>query len=397
MIHPWSGATYSRLKSMITEFNNENIWGIRVNEIQGGSVTQTARLFTESMVTSNRINLIAISPEYLAGWNSGGYTIDLTPFISNSEWGIPDKEKSTYFPDIWQSNHYEDVQIGIPAQINLHILAYNESWAEELGYDDPPRTRDEFLNQICEAARTNNQDSNRENDGTGGWIINANSSTLLSWINSFSGKESSFDSPDKAILAAETGEAYVYLRSLTEKGCAWNSRVASPFTYFSTRQTMAFSATLPDLLELEQTLRFAENNDEWSILAYPGDTSNALVYGTGISYGISKTDAVSELASWLFLRWMTLPRNLARLAETAGTIPPTTSAVDLMSSFSQSHPWWASAKEMVQDAVFIQTSPDWRKARPVLEDGFWQMLQPTPMPVPTLLHQMSETYDSFPE
>lgn len=397
MIHPWSGATYSRLKSMITEFNNENIWGIRVNEIQGGSVTQTARLFTESMVTSDRINLIAISPEYLAGWNSGGYTIDLTPFISNSEWGIPDKEKSTYFPDIWQSNHYEDVQIGIPAQINLHILAYNESWAEELGYDYPPRTRDEFLNQLCEAARTNNQDSNRENDGTGGWIINANSSTLLSWINSFSGKESSFDSPDKAILSAETGEAYAYLRSLTEKGCAWNSRVASPFTYFSTRQTMAFSATLPDLLELEQTLRFAENNDEWSILAYPGYTSNALVYGTGISYGISKTDAVSELASWLFLRWMTLPRNQARLAETAGTIPPTTSAVDLMSSFSQSHPWWATAKEMVQDVVFIQTSPDWRKARPVLEDGFWQMLQPTPMPVPTLLHQMSETYDSFPE
>lgn len=397
LIHPWSGEASTTLRRLIAEFNNENIWGIRVTDIQGGSVTETARAFTDSMVTSERINLIAISPEYLAGWNSGGFTIDLSPYISNTEWGIPIKEKSTYFSEGWKSNRMDGVQIGIPAQINLHILVYNRTWANELGFTEAPRTRDEFLTQVCEAARTNNQDSDRENDGTGGWIINSGSSTLLSWIHLFSEKGFAVDSPENAIRADETGEAFTYLRELTEKGCAWSSRVASPFTYFATRQTLAFSATLPDLLELEQMMKFGENTDEWEVLPYPDNSSESTIFGTGLSYGISKTDDIQELASWLFLRWLTLPQNQARMAEAAGTIPPTTASGALMETYGASHNWWTDAYEMAQDAVFIQTSPDWQKARPVLEDGFWQMLQPTPMPIPTLLHQMDETFRSFVE
>lgn len=397
LIHPWSGTTSAELRRVISEFNNENIWGIRVIDIQGGSVTETARAFTESMVTSERIDVIAISPEYLARWFDGGYTVDISPYLSNSEWGIPTKEKASYLSGAWESNIKNDKQIGIPAQINLHFLVYNNTWAKELGFTEPPGSRDEFMSQVCEAARSNNQDSKRDNDGTGGWIINSSASTLISWIYTFAGDLSKIEEPETAITADATGEAFTYLRRLSEKGCAWSSRVASPFTYFAGRQTLSFSATLPDLLELEQTLKFGENTDEWGILPYPDSGSKPHIYGTGLSYGIGKTDNVHELASWLFLRWLTLPRNQARLAEASGTIPPTSAAVELMSSFSSKHPWWDEANEMAKNAVFIQASPDWQKARTVLEDGFWQSMQPTPMPIPTLLHQMDETFNDFPE
>ena len=36
-------------------------------------------------------------------------------------------------------------------------------------------------------------------------------------------------------------------------------------------QTLAFSATLPILLELEETMKSQENTDDWIIIPYPGN------------------------------------------------------------------------------------------------------------------------------
>ncbi|NMB59625.1 MAG: hypothetical protein GYA12_10675, partial [Chloroflexi bacterium] len=49
------------------------------------------------------------------------------------------------------------------------------------------------------------------------------------------------------------------------------------------------------------------------------------------------------------------------------------------------------AISMVADASVLPASADLRRIRPVLEDGFWQMMQPTPMAVPTLMNQMNDT------
>lgn len=393
IIHPWVGQAGVEFHNLIDEFNRENVWGIEVYETQNGSVTEAARTFTGNLNSSDRLDMIALPPEYLAGWFADGTIIDLAPYIANPEWGIPEKERGSYLKQSWEANMSGDVQLGIPAQINLQFLVFNKTWAAELGFPEPPVTRSDLENQLCAAATAYNKDSNKENDGTGGWIINSSSTVILSWINSFDGNAAN---AEKWIDQPATGEAFDFLRRLMEKGCAWNSRVASPFTYFADRQALAISATLPDLLELEDTLTFAKNTDDWIIMPYPSEKKSAPALLTGLSYGISKTDAVKQLASWLFFRWMMLPRNQARLAEADGSIPPTSTAVDLMADFGQTHPWWQEAQKFLVDARVLPVSAGWRQIRPVLEDGFWQMLQPTPMPVSTLIYQMGETIKTVP-
>ncbi len=117
---------------------------------------------------------------------------------------------------------------------------------------------------------------------------------------------------------------------------------------------------------------------------------------SGLSIGVAKTRPVNELAAWLFLRWLTQPRNQAILAEAAGSIPPSTSTIDLMKTFSEKHVWWKTATELTPSGVMLPALPAWQKVRPVLEDGFWQMLQPTPIPVPTLMEQIDQTIKSVP-
>jgi hypothetical protein len=77
-------------------------------------------------------------------------------------------------------------------------------------------------------------------------------------------------------------------------------------------------------------------------------------------------------------------------------LPPTSAAADLMTGFADSHPWWTDAAKMLPGAASLPATREWRPIRPVLEDSFWQMLQPTPLPVPTLLEQMDETIKSIP-
>jgi multiple sugar transport system substrate-binding protein len=391
IIHPWMGQTGVEFYRLIQEFNQENVWKIKVDAEQGGSVSETNRLFTESLISSDQFDMVVTSPEHLTKWNTDGIIIDLSNFISNPEWGIPEKEKTSFITQTWTANTSSAKQIGIPAQVNLHFLVYNQTWAEELGFATAPTTQEDFREQVCAAAIANNNDSKQDNDGTGGWIINSSSATLLSWINAFDGSRIWMADPLDLTGQTEMGDAFLYLRGLMEKGCAWNSRVASPFTYFSERQTLAFSATLPDLLELEELLAYTKNTDNWIMLPYPGEKEPEPVLMSGLSYGISKTEPIRELASWLFLRWLMLPRNQARLAEAAGTIPPSSTAADLLEVTAVIHPWWKEARSLVSDALVLPASSDWRQLRPVLEDGFWQMLQPTPLAIPTLLQQMDDT------
>jgi len=396
IIHPFTGSAGIEFSRLVQDFNTENIWNITVNEEQVGSVTEAARIYRESLKSSDRLDMAAISPDYLDEWNSNGSIIDLSAFISNPEWGMPEKEQNAYLPQVMEPTGNGKPRMSIPAQINLQFLVYNQTWASELGFDNAPRTRAEFEQQMCEAARVNNQDNTKDNDGTGGWIIQSTSPALLSWINAFDGNKAWKSDKEINLNQEETGEAFTYLRELKEKGCAWSSRVASPFTYFSNRQALAISATLPDVFELEQTLTFTKNTDKWIIIAYPGEEepSNALI--SGIAYGISRTRPANELASWMFIRWLSLPKNQARLAEASGMIPPSSTAIDLMTGFANNHPWWTEAAKMLPDAVMLPVTRDWQPIRPVLEDGFWQMLQPTPLPVPTLLKQMDETIKSIP-
>ncbi len=394
ILHPWTGQAGMEFGKLIDEFNRENVWEIHVDKVQGGSISEVARTFSDSLETSDRLDLVATSPEYLAGWNSSGHIIDLTSFITNPEWGIPDKEKASFLSQVWEANKTDEQQIGIPAQLNLQFLVYNQTWAAELGFTDVPFSQQEFSKQVCEAAHANSFDKNKDNDGTGGWIINASSQVLISWINASGSNKDWNSDPQNSVNQTETGEAFSFLRGLKEKGCAWSSRVASPFTYFSGRQALIISATLPDLLELEETMSSAKNADEWIILPYPGEEKSAPVILSGLSYGISKSSPNNELASWLFLRWLMLPRNQVRLAEAAGSIPPTSEGVNLMTSFGDQHAWWKDAQKLVPEALILPASSNWQQIRPVLEDGFWQMLQPTPMPIPTLLEQMDETIKS---
>ena len=62
----------------------------------------------------------------------------------------------------------------------MEMMYYNQTWLEELGYDGPPTTPDEFKEMACAGAEANG-------DGTGGYILRDDASAVAAWAMAFGG------------------------------------------------------------------------------------------------------------------------------------------------------------------------------------------------------------------
>jgi ABC-type glycerol-3-phosphate transport system substrate-binding protein len=155
----------------------------------------------------------------------GEVLVELDPYVDDPVWGFSPEEQSDFYPAYWEQDVVDGRRLGIPAQRSAQFLYYNLSWAEELGFDEPPATPEQFRRQACTAAEANQQDDDPDNDLTGGWIISTHYATVSAWIHAFggeiaranasgSGGSYQFDTP-------EAEESLRFLRDLHDQGCAW--------------------------------------------------------------------------------------------------------------------------------------------------------------------------------
>ena len=128
----------------------------------------------ESALQTGAAPDLAVAYNYaIQSWNtSTDQVVDLIPYTSDAEWGFSAVEQSDFYPLIWEQDGIDDMRLGLPAQRFAQVIYYNQTWARQLGFSNPPETPGEFRRQACAAALANNADDDLENNGTGGWVVN---------------------------------------------------------------------------------------------------------------------------------------------------------------------------------------------------------------------------------
>ena len=107
-------------------------------------------------------------------------------------------------------------RFGVPAQRTARFILYNQSWARELGFDSaPPTTSAEFEQQACAAHKALGTDEDPNNDALGGWLIDTNAMTPLSWMIAFGGGVQEEDG--YRFLTPGNIAAFKYLKVLATK------------------------------------------------------------------------------------------------------------------------------------------------------------------------------------
>jgi multiple sugar transport system substrate-binding protein len=385
--HPWYGALANLLESQVDEFNGTNPWGIQVRARSFQNFTELYEKAGAAVHGPDRPDVVIGLPEYAVEWHALGAVLDLNPYVSDPLYGLSGTEIADFPFVFWEQDQVGNVRLGMPAQRTARFLLYNQTWAEELDFEDPPVTANEFKEQACKANLSMRSDQDPQNDGKGGWLIDAHPITNLSWLLAFGGgvqEEQGF-----RFLTPENIEAIRFVKGLAEDGCAWQTQDETPLDKFAGRLALFATASLEDLPDLARDFASAGSADKWTVLPFPGTEGSALVvYGS--SYILFESDDPDQLAAWLFVRWLLSPENQADWVNSAGLFPLQASTMGLLTDYEAGHPGWAEAVDLLPQGRITPQLAAWRTVRVALGDGFNFMYRvDTPVgQVPAILAQL---------
>jgi len=391
--HPWFGTEASLFESQVAKFNSENEWGIVVNAQGKGNFSE---LFSQTSATlEDRLNpqVVVALPEQAFSW--GDKVVDLNTYVNDPQYGLRTEDVLDFPPAVWDQENLDGKRFGVPAERTARFLLYNQTWARELGYTTPPATSTDFEQQACAAHKALAADADSENNALGGWIIDTEPMTPLSWLLAFGGGAQ--EENGYRFLTPGNIAAFKFVKNLQTKGCAWvPSQDLTVYDRFAARQALFATASLDELSAQARAFLAAGNKDEWTVLPFPGDKQTAFtLYGS--SYVMLDSDDVNRLASWLFMRWMLSPDNQVNWVKSTGFFPLRTSEMGQLADYAVEHPQWAAAVKMLPEGKQSPRLASWRVVRTMLGDGFGDMFDTIRHPdltegqVPLILRQMDTT------
>jgi multiple sugar transport system substrate-binding protein/sn-glycerol 3-phosphate transport system substrate-binding protein len=235
------------------------------------------------------------------------------------------------------------------------------------------------------------EDNDTSNDGLGGWIINFDALTTLSWLYVFGSDPAAMDAIQ--FSSTESVTALEQLLQLMNDSCGWLSRLPDAQDYFSNRQALFYSGSMEDLLRQERNNERLESEDDWVVLPYPRGKESPILLAEGLDYGITRSTDEKQLAAWLFVRWLAAPEQQAWILRKAGTLPLGEKVQALVPDMIEEFPRWQDGVNLMQYLLPLPATPELDLAKVVLEDGAWALYR-TGLKVegiPALLTQIDDT------
>lgn len=391
-MHPWSGTTAELMTKMVDEFNQTNSWGIHVILIEPGSAGQVTSDLASDIATGNQPSMVAAPVDVLLKLNASENVIeDLNPYMYFRDWGFTSAELADFDSTYLKQDAVNGFQYAFPAQRTAVMMFYNSSWANELGFSKPPSTFEDFRQQSCAANAAMKKDADSTNDGLGGWIVNTEGLVTYSW---WTGTNTVLVTDGKYTFntpAAST--AFESIHDLYTTGCAWIPRAQTSYEYFAKRQALFYSAYLQDILPQIQALVANGSTDTWTLIPFPSIGTQRVVVD-GPSYAVLKTTPEKQLASWLFIRWLSSPTQQVRMLQSSLTLPLSKSISDQLLNSPTMPQQWKDAVTVIVNPDPVPSDPNWSLARTILEDAGWQLFKTTltNADIPALLSQMDSTF-----
>ena len=385
--HAFAGPAYDVFIRQAAQFNVVNEWGIIINQTGYGDYTSLFDAVGTALDAGQSPDLVSALPEQALTWEASEAVVDLDPYLDDPTWGLGTDAIADIPSSFLAQDNVSGKQMGLPAQRSARFLFYNKTWAQELGFRNPPTTADEFRLQACAANASFLKDKDPGNDGYGGWIVDTAWQTTYSWLLAFDGGVADGNAygfrtdPNLATLQ--------FLKGLYDKHCAWISTEPTPFDAFARRAALFVSGDLAELPLAAESMSRLKKTDEWTAIPFPGPQESAVVV-YGPSYTVLKSTPEKQLAAWLFTRWLLSPENQAQWVEATGLLPLRTSMTNLITPFQAASPQWDAAVGNLILAQGVPQLASWRKVRYVLEDGLTVIFQTnTPLnQLPSMLVEM---------
>jgi ABC-type glycerol-3-phosphate transport system substrate-binding protein len=396
--HSWSDGIREAVDEIVFDFNENNEWGIEVEAIYQGNPDFIDKQVKGALGSGEVPDVVIGYLHQAQEWNEAAALVDQKIFVDDPVWGFSVEEQEDFYRVFWEHDVVDGKRFGIPVQRYGQILLYNKSWAQELGFESHPKSPDEFKDQACAAYYANLLDEDEENDGSGGWIVSTDYATMLGWIYAFQGQILYSGDPeeDERYYEFDTPQneaAFRFLKNLYDDGCAWLPASQVPEEEFVSRQGLFTNAHVGDLKHLREAFRAQGNYDTWTAIPFPSPEETPAYDVFGPSLFLFSPTLEKQLASWLFIKWLTGPEQQAKIIKAAGTLPVRESSLEYLQEYKNQNPQWSQAVSALPYAKAEPGNPSWKNVRWALGDASRQLFLSyfTIENVPDLLKFLDQT------
>ncbi len=362
-----SGTLKPALDTLVNQFEQSHP-GIGVQLIVEPSYSVLEQKEQASIAANDPPTIGQAYEDWAATYAQSKAIVPLTPFVRAKKNGVTPAQRKDIWPTIWNDQFLPDGQMWMwPFNKSDFVLYYNADMlkAHHLAV---PATWTEFAQVSKALVGSNTWAFSMDPGSTSG---PANGTYLyVSLIRAMGGhiwvkKEPNFDSP-QAVAAAN------YLLHLLKVG-AMKLGTNYPGQTAMGAQKSAFDLSTIASYYYNVAADGGKFNMQVAVMPKgPGGQGNVL-QGTNIVM-FSKTTPAQREAAWTFMRWLTLPKQTAYWAVQTGYLPVDRSAIALMKTYFNTHPYQRIAAESLSAARSLPPVPGFEEATGALANALQEIL-----------------------
>ena len=367
--HVYSDAPGEGLQTLVDEFNASNEYGITVEALNQGNYKDVEDKVNAGIQSGDLPDVVMAYTNSLADWYGVDSIIDLSPYIADPMYGLSAEQLADLYPHLKAAGSTPDgAWVAYPMTQSANVLVYNFTWAEELGFANPPTTSAELKELSCAAAAANTA---RGGDfaGTGGLVYYPNATNWLHFLYAFGGNElnAAGDAYDFNTQAAI--DTSLYILDLKKDGCVWQTE-SYPNPEQGQRKALITMSSTAGAPYYAAAFEDAANLDEWGWIAAPGPDGKLAVDAFQQMLGVVPSTDAEQLASWVFVKWLTSPEIQARWVKISGYYGTQVSTEALLADYATENPVWASGVALAAIGPSEpQTFPAWSSVRRTISDA----------------------------
>ena len=366
--HVYSDEPGEALQGLVDEFNADNEYGITVEAFDQGGHSDVEDKINAGIQSGDLPDVTMGYTNALADWYSVDSVLDMNPYINDPEYGLTEAEMNDLYPHLKASGSTPDgAWVAYPMTQSANVLVYNITWAEELGYTEAPKTSAELEEQLCAAAEANTT-LGGDFAGTGGMVYFPSATNWLHFMYAFGGSELNEDGTAYDFTSQAAVDSTMYMLGLKEKGCIFTIDGYPNPTQAQRKALITLSSTA-GLPYYVGAFTDEANEDDWGFIAAPGPDGTLAVDAYQQMLGMVPSTEEEEMASWLFIKWLTSPEIQARWVKASGYYGTQLSTEALLADFAAENPVWASGVALAAlGPAEPQTFPAWSSVRRTIGD-----------------------------
>lgn len=357
----WHNHTRSRqkaLEALVEEFNRTNPHRITVVQENQGRYEDIFHKMLGLLNTPDVPDLVVAYQNQAATYQLGGALVDITSLVNSPRWGLTATEQQDFFPAFFQQDlfpTFNNARLGLAPNRSMEVLYYNRDWLQELGYEAPPATPEQFKTMACKAVTK--PFSKATVTGSMGYQLDLDASRLASWVFAFGGDVFDTRTGRYTYNSAATQQALTFLRDVHQAGCATvvTERGGDQSDFSVGRLLFAISSSsgLPFYHDaVDKGARFT-----WSVAALPHTTPTPVMNVYGASVSMPRTTPQRQLATWLFIKYYTSPAVQATWSMASNYFPVRRSAAANLQEYFQRHTVYKAAFDLLQYSKYEPSVP----------------------------------------